>query len=86
MERLKRELPDLADHLNVPDLTAITNFFLIKSVVTRKDEKQDGDVKLDGEEVGTEGKTAEAVGGAAGGNVEGEKAVKVLPHLKDLDR
>lgn len=78
VERLKRDLPDLVEHLNVPDISAITNFFLIKSLARKEEEKQEGenvmDVKQDGDVVGSSS------------NLEYEKGVKVLPHLKDLDR
>lgn len=89
IDRLRRDLPDLAEHLNVPDISAITNFFLIKSVIKKDEEKQDGEnivkaVKQDEEEEDEGGKIVEAV--SSGNNLESEKAVRALPHLKDLDK
>ncbi|CAH1142100.1 unnamed protein product [Phyllotreta striolata] len=39
INRLKVELPDLADNLNIPDTSSIENFFLLRSL-TRKDDEE----------------------------------------------
>lgn len=97
IERLRKhlcQLPDLAEHLNVPDMSAVTNFFLIRSsYVNKRDEEKTGvddstrnmkAVKEHGEE--SEEKVDEDVKCDVASNVECESAVKGLPHLKDLDR
>ncbi|XP_018336629.1 RB1-inducible coiled-coil protein 1 isoform X1 [Agrilus planipennis] len=42
IEELKRKLPDLGENLGVPDISAITNFFMIKSLVKAELDKADG--------------------------------------------
>ncbi|CAH1183184.1 unnamed protein product [Phaedon cochleariae] len=87
VERLKHELPDLADNLNVPDSSAIENFFLIKSMVRKEEEEEEGPVVEEGGEKGVAGdsdRSKDAVVG--GGEVVFPVTAHGLPHLKDLDR
>lgn len=91
VDRLKKELPDLADNLNVPDTSAITNFFLIKSLVKKEEEKAD-------ETVAVEEKLVQAVSDVGLASNLDHNLLKGtgsepclttahgLPHLKDLDR
>lgn len=91
VDRLKKELPELADNLNIPDTSAITNFFLIKSLVKKEEEKAD-------ETVAVEEKLVQAVSevGLASnldhnllkgtGSEPCLTTTHGLPHLKDLDR
>ncbi|XP_018567229.1 RB1-inducible coiled-coil protein 1 isoform X2 [Anoplophora glabripennis] len=91
VDRLKKELPDLADNLNIPDTSAITNFFLIKSLVKKEEEKVD-------ETVAVEEKLVQAVNEVGLASNLDHNLLKAtgsepclttahgLPHLKDLDR
>lgn len=88
VERLKRVLPDLVDHLNVPDISAITNFFLIKSIVKKDDEKQDfpeNPRSLMKQEVESDERAEKAVANDVNINLDSEKIAK-MAHFKDLDR
>ncbi|KAG5869946.1 hypothetical protein JTB14_026467 [Gonioctena quinquepunctata] len=83
VERLKKELPDLADNLNVPDVSAITNFFFIKSLVKKdEDERKNDDMKA------VEDKLVQAVSDVELASDLDRNLLKGtgLPHLKDLDR
>lgn len=91
VERLRKELPELAEHLNAPDMTAVMNFFLTKSVKN--------DLALDkGDDDATkavEEKLVQVVSDVGLGsnldrnllNTTNEPTnIHGLPHLKDLDR
>lgn len=89
LDRLKKELPDLADNLNIPDSTVITNFFLMKSLVKKEDEKSE-DLKDVQENIvqavdqfeleNTEGNMIKTVG------TEPSAPTPGLAHIKDLDK
>nr|CAH7722811.1 unnamed protein product [Callosobruchus chinensis] len=100
IDRLKKELPDLADNLNVPDTTAVTNFFLTKSAATtgtsvRRSLEGNPDVAVEDKLV----RAVDAVGlgsqldrqlllkDAAGGSETClAMPAPVVPPLKDLER
>lgn len=90
IDRLKLVLPDLVEHLNVPDISAITNFFLIKSIAKRDEEKQymsENYKAVEEQDFESEEKTIDAVANdVVNSNLECGKTVKALPHLKDFDR
>jgi hypothetical protein len=84
---LKNELPDLADILDVPDTSAITNYFMLKDAKDELDKtvnKSDVDKLVEGVEEGGSNldqnllKTVE--------NEPPQTTSHGLPHLKDLDR
>ncbi|KAJ8977506.1 hypothetical protein NQ317_017124 [Molorchus minor] len=90
IEKLKNELPELAENLNVPDVSAITNFFLSKSITKKEDEKME-------ENKAVQEKIVEIVDEVVGANLDSnllkaagsEVSVATahgLPHLKDVDR
>ncbi|VEN38250.1 unnamed protein product [Callosobruchus maculatus] len=101
IDRLKKELPDLADNLNVPDTTAVTNFFLTKSAAAttgtsvRRSLEGNPDVAVEDKLV----RAVDAVGlgsqldrqlllkDAAGGSQTSlATPAPVVPPLKDLER
>ncbi|KAF5307853.1 hypothetical protein FQR65_LT06585 [Abscondita terminalis] len=86
LEQLKRDLPDMSENINIPDISSINNLFLIKSIVKTDLEKAD--------DRGVEEKIAQVVNevGLASNldhnllkTVESERNVPI-PFLKDLDK
>ncbi|XP_050497686.1 RB1-inducible coiled-coil protein 1 isoform X4 [Diabrotica virgifera virgifera] len=99
IDKLKQDLPDMAENLNVPDTSVLTNFFLLRSLTARKEEEIQDD-KMGNEEVikAVEEKLIQAVSdvGLASdldrdilrgtGSEPCLTTATGLPHLKDLDR
>ncbi|KAJ8968707.1 hypothetical protein NQ314_002162 [Rhamnusium bicolor] len=89
VERLKKESPELADYLNIPDMTAVTNFFM-KSFMKKEEERPDKTKAV-------EQKIVQAVSEVGLGSNLDHNLLKGagselclatthgLPHLKDLD-
>ncbi|XP_072402255.1 uncharacterized protein Atg17 isoform X2 [Diabrotica undecimpunctata] len=99
IDKLKQDLPDMAENLNVPDTSALTNFFLLRSLTARKEEEiQDEKMGNEEEIKAVEEKLIQAVSdvGLASdldrdilrgtGSEPCLTTATGLPHLKDLDR
>lgn len=89
LEHLKEQLPELTENINMPDISAIRNFFIFKSLVKAEIDKAD--------DRGVEEKLVQVmneVGLASNLDqnllkpAESETclAVHCIPHLKDLDK
>ncbi|RZB40644.1 RB1-inducible coiled-coil protein 1, partial [Asbolus verrucosus] len=88
IERLKNELPELADNLSIPDTSAVTNFFMLKDA---KDDIDKVDKAVEDKliEVVTEAGLASNLDQNLLKAIENEPPQTTphgLPHLKDLDR
>ncbi|CAG9827239.1 unnamed protein product [Diabrotica balteata] len=99
IDKLKQDLPDMAENLNVPDTSALTNFFLQRSLTARKEEEIQEEKMGNEEEIkAVEEKLIQAVSdvGLASdldrdilrgtGSEPCLTTATGLPHLKDLDR
>lgn len=89
IEQLKRELPHLAENVSIPDITAITNLFLVKSFVkTDLGKIDDRAVEEKIVQVVNEVGLASNLDRNLLKPAESETCLTAhgIPHLKDLDR
>lgn len=93
VERLRVELPEFAEHLEMPDDSGFTNFFMIKSMVKTELDKMDEATEMNVDE-----KLQQAMQGVGlvdnldnnlmpvTGAEPTVAATHALPHLRDIDR
>lgn len=89
LERLKSELPELTQNVSVPDVSAIANFFIAKSLVKVEiDKTDDRGVEEKLVQIVTEVGLASNLDHNLLKPADSETclAVHCIPHLKDLDK
>lgn len=85
IDRLKEELPELANNLIVPDASSVNNFFLLKSLTKKDDDKPQED-KVREENVRTEAVENTATDLKATGSEPPTTTPHAFHLLKDVDR